>query len=89
MLTIPWDFMDKTMQTGKMVTKFIAIPVSFLPLEKSCHCSHMYQITYQVSNSFSALDAAAEITLQLSEEADDSFLTLPFILLPLHNSSIP
>lgn len=80
--------MDKAMQTDKKV-KFVVIPVGFLPLEKSCHCSHIYQITYQVSNFQCDLDADVEITFQLSKETDGSFPSLPFILLSLHDSHTP
>lgn len=84
--------MDKTMQAGemqilqngKMVKKFIVIPVSFLPLEKKLSLLS-YVLNHLPSEWFFqfALDTAAEISFQLSGEADDSFPTLPFILIPL------
>lgn len=91
MVTIPWDFMDKTMQTGKMVKEFIVIPVRFLPLTGKKLSLLPYLSDHLPSESFfqSAVDAAAEMTFQLSEEADHSFPTLSFILLPLPNSPTP
>lgn len=80
--------MDKAMQTGemqisqngKMVKKFIVIPVSFLPLEKSCNCSHTYQITYQVSNFFSLLLMQLQKLLSSCQER----LMIPFQPWPLY-----
>lgn len=79
MFTIPWDSMDKT---GKMVKKFIVIPISFLPLEKSCHCSHMYQITYQVSNFFTLLFMQLQKLLSSCQKR----LMIPFQLYLLYCS---
>lgn len=83
--------MDKTMQTGKMVKEFIVIPVRFLPLTGKKLSLLPYLSDHLPSESFfqSAVDAAAEMTFQLSEEADHSFPTLSFILLPLPNSPTP